>query len=175
MLKSNNINNFAFIDGANLHKGVLEYEWDLDYSRFLKMLEERYSVKKTYLFIGFIKKYEKLYFELERMGYILVFKETIGDGKGSIKGNCDSELVLTAVSNFYENKFDKAVLVSGDGDFRCLVDFFLERGKMERVIAPNPKKCSIFLKRTGVKMTFLNDLKNIISKKEKAPDAHETH
>lgn len=138
------------------------------------MLEERCSVRKAYIFIGFIEKYKKLYFELERLGYILVFKETIGDGKGSVKGNCDSELVLTAVSNFYEKKFDKAVLISGDGDFRCLVDFLMKRGKMERIIAPNPKKCSILLKRTGSRITFLNDLKNIVSKKEKAPDADGT-
>ena len=35
-------NNFAFIDGANLHKGVNGLGWKLDYERFRVWLSEKY-------------------------------------------------------------------------------------------------------------------------------------
>lgn len=41
--------NFAYIDGANLHKGVADLGWKLDYKRFRVWLKEKYSVKTAYL------------------------------------------------------------------------------------------------------------------------------
>ncbi len=157
-------NNFAFIDGANLHKGVTEYKWNLDYRKFRVLLKERYKVERAYLFLGLVPRYTKLYEFLQEAGYILVFKETVSDGNGNVKGNCDAELVLKTVSDVYNNEFNKAVLITSDGDFRCLVDFLNEKGKLKEIIAPNPKKCSILLKRTGSKITYLNDVKELISK-----------
>jgi len=40
-------NNFAYIDGANLHKGIAGFGWMLDYARFRIWLSEKYSVKKV--------------------------------------------------------------------------------------------------------------------------------
>ncbi|MEX2405233.1 MAG: NYN domain-containing protein [Candidatus Paceibacterota bacterium] len=168
-------NNYAYIDGANLHKGVEEYVWELDYVRFRTYLLEKLGVQKAYLFLGLIPHYTNLYEFLQEAGYILVFKETTSDGSGNVKGNCDAELVLKAVSDTYEDRFDSAILVSGDGDFRCLVDFWTDRKKIKRIIAPNYKKCSILLKRTNVDITYLNDIyRHIMSQNEKAPDADGT-
>lgn len=41
--------NIAYIDGANLHSGVLSFGWDLDYSKFRRWLEEKYGVQKNIL------------------------------------------------------------------------------------------------------------------------------
>ena len=54
-------NNFAYIDGANLHKGVASLGWRLDYKRFRVWLSEKYGVKRAYLFLGLIPKYKELY------------------------------------------------------------------------------------------------------------------
>ena len=61
-------NNYAYIDGANLHKGVLGLGWNLDYSRFRVWLAEKYGIKIAYLFIGLIPKNKALYQSLQEIG-----------------------------------------------------------------------------------------------------------
>mgnify|MGYP001558461652 CR=1 FL=1 len=123
-----------------------------------------------------IPKYKELYKYLQESGFTLVFKEVIYDGNGKPKGNCDADLVLQVVRDAYENKFEKSIIVSSDGDYASLVKFLQEKQKMFTVLSPsNEKKCSILLKRTGVKIAYLNDQKSILEvKKEKAPDADKT-
>ena len=119
-------NNYAYIDGANLHRGIADLGWKLDYKRFRVWLAEKYGVKTAYLFLGLIPKYKDLYKSLQEDGYTLVFKEVVYDGDGKAKGNCDADLVLQAVVDSYENKFDKALLISSDGDYASLVLFLLK-------------------------------------------------
>ena len=105
------LNNFAYIDGANLHNGIAGFGWKLDYARFRVWLTEKYKVKNAYIFIGLIPKYKKLYQYLQESGFILVFKEVVYDGDGKPKGNCDADLVLQVVCDAYENKFEKKRLL----------------------------------------------------------------
>jgi len=158
-------NNFAYIDGSNLHKGINELGWDLDYRRFRVWLREKYSVQNAYLFLGLIPRYKNLYAYLQEAGFILVFKETVYDLDGKAKGNCDADLVLQVVKDSYENRFDKAVLATGDGDFACLVQFLKERNKLKIVLAPDNKKCSILIKRINAPITYLNELKQKLAQK----------
>jgi uncharacterized LabA/DUF88 family protein len=167
-------NNYAYIDGANLHNGIAGYGWELDYARFRVWLTEKYKVKNAYIFIGLIRKYKELYKYLQECGLTLMFKEVVYDGDGKPKGNCDADLVLQATRDAYDNKFDKAVIVSSDGDYAGLVKFLKERGKMRVILSPHSKdKCSILLKRTDAPITYLNDVR-LFLEKEKAPDANET-
>lgn len=163
-------NNFAYIDASNLYKGINELGWELDYQRFRVWLREKYSVKKAYLFLGLIPRYKTLYTYLQEAGFTLVFKEMSYDLDGKAKGNCDADLVLRAVSDVYEDRFKQAVLVTGDGDFASLVQFLKERDKLRVVLAPDNKKCSILIKRINVPITYLNEMRQRLSKNEKAPD-----
>lgn len=140
-------NNFAYIDGANLHKGILELGWRLDYQRFRVYLRDKYNIGRAYIFLGFVGSNARLYRDLQNWGYIVIFKPTVFDFKGDIKGNCDAELVLQAVSDMYEKQYDKAVIVSGDGDFACLVNFLKERERLKIVLSPSHKKASVLLRR----------------------------
>jgi len=169
--------NFAYIDAANLHKGVTGLGWNLDYKKFRVWLFEKYNIEVAYLFIGLISKYKELYKYLQESGFTLVFKEVIYDGMGKLKGNCDADLVLQVTRDTYEQKFDKAVIIASDGDYAGLVKFLLERKKISVVLSPsNEKKCSILLKRTAVKIAYLKDQKSILESviKEKTPDADGT-
>lgn len=169
-MNSCNENNSAFIDGANLFCGIKDSGWLLDYKKFRIWLLEKYSVKNAYLFIGFIKKYYFLYKNLKEIGYILIFKDTISIKNGMVKGNCDADLVLLTTQGAYENLYDKVILVSSDGDYSSLVKFLLKRNKFKAILSPDIK-CSLLLKRTGAKIIYLNDQKNILnSKNKKAPD-----
>lgn len=108
-------------------------------------------------------KYAHLYTRLQEQGYTLVFKDVIYDGNGKAKGNCDADLVVTAMQDAYENKFGTAILVSSDGDYAPLVKFLLTKEKMLAVISPyETAKCSVLLKRTGVKIAYIKDQKSIL-------------
>jgi len=156
-------NNAAYIDGANLHNGAKSLQWDFDYNRFRVWLRDKYAIKQAYLFIGMMPKYAQLYTKLQEQGYTLVFKDVIYDGNGKAKGNCDADLVVVAMQDAYENKFNSVVLVSSDGDYAPLVKFLIAKGKMSTVISPyETAKCSVLLKRTGVKIAYIADQKNIL-------------
>ena len=103
---------------------------------------------------------------MQEDGYTLVFKEVVYDGDGKAKGNCDADLVLQAVVDSYENKFDKALLISSDGDYASLVLFLLKRQKFHTILSSHPKnKCSILLKRTGARISYIDDQRLILARK----------
>ena len=71
------MNNYAFIDSQNLNLGVKSQGWDLDFARFGQFLKDKYQVEKAYLFIGFVPDNQALYTELQKAGYICIFKPTL--------------------------------------------------------------------------------------------------
>ncbi|MDD2646874.1 MAG: NYN domain-containing protein [Patescibacteria group bacterium] len=82
------------------------------------------------------------------------------------KGNCDADLVLKTTQEAYENLFDKAAIVSSDGDYAGLVKFLQDKNKLAIVLSPNlENKCSILLKRTNARIAYLNDQKSILELK----------
>ncbi len=106
-------------------------------SSAMDYLRNKYNVSKAYLFIGQVAGNESLYTYLQECGYILLFKPTLEHkvkGKVEIKGNVDAELVLHSMIQ-YEN-YDKAIIVSGDGDFHCLIEFLEGKGKLLKILAP---------------------------------------
>ena len=131
---------YAFIDSQNLNLGVRSQGWILDFKKFHDYLRYRYGAKKIFLFIGLLPENVNLYNSLSNYGYHLVFKPVVKtikkDGTVEVKGNVDAELVLHAAAIEYKN-FDQAIIVSGDGDFACLVEFLAERDKLSRVITPS--------------------------------------
>jgi uncharacterized LabA/DUF88 family protein len=161
--------NYAFIDSQNLHLSIRELGWFLDFQRFRVYLREKYGVDRAYIFIGFDERRRALYTALQAMGYICVFKPTLVYKDGSIKGNCDAELVLHAMIE-YQN-YDKAVIITGDGDFYCLVDHLLRHDKLEKLLVPNQKKYSALLKSipSGY-LTFVSDLEARVKRKEPRKD-----
>lgn len=133
--------NYAFIDSQNLNLGVRSLGWYLDYKKFRLYLKNKYGVEQAYLFIGKASGNQDLYTSLMKAGYILVFKPTVAyleNGKKTMKGNVDAELVLYAAAKVYKD-YNKAVIVSGDGDFYCLAEFLEENNKLLRIITPNKK------------------------------------
>lgn len=160
----------VYIDGANLDKGVRHDLWQMDYLRFFIWLQDKYAPKKVYIFLGFKSEYSNFYSKLKRIGYNVLFKEVIAH-KGQIKANCDAELILKCVRDHFEGNQPSAILISGDGDFSCLVDFLIEKSVFKALIAPN-RKVSYLLRKKNIKITFLNDLKNKL--KRKTPDKDKT-
>ncbi|MFA6007785.1 MAG: NYN domain-containing protein [Candidatus Shapirobacteria bacterium] len=156
---------YAFIDSQNLNLGIIDQGWKLDFKRFRIYLKEKYGVEKAFLFIGYIPENQPLYGFLKKSGYKLVFKPTIMDDKGKAKGNVDAELVLYSVRIEYEN-YSKAVIVSGDGDFQCLVKYLAKEKKLLRVIIPNQRKYSKLFSEYRKYLSFMNDLRKKLEYKK---------
>lgn len=151
-------NNYAFIDAHNLYRSSLHWGWKLDYSKFLKFLQIKYSITTAYLFMGYRSENNEAYINLQKQGYILVFKDTT-EKEEEIKGNSDVELVLQALVEV--NHYDKAVIVTGDGDFGALVRYLNSVDKLEVLLVPSDTFVPSILKRTArEKISYLNNLKS---------------
>ncbi|MEK7579332.1 MAG: NYN domain-containing protein [Patescibacteria group bacterium] len=166
--------NCAFIDSQNVYLGIKNQGWKLDFAKFRKYLREKYKVTKAYLFVGYVEGKQQMYKELQENGYIVIFKPTLVYRDGSTKGNCDAELVLHAMIE-YPN-YEKAVIVSGDGDFYCLAEYLKGNKKLEAVLVPDQRKYSALLKKINDEnekyLVFLEEAKNKIEYthiKKKAP------
>ena len=104
---------------------------------------------------------------------MLVFKPTIPNKDGDVKGNCDAELVLQVMIDFV--KYHEALLVTGDGDFYCLVQHLQTKQKLLRVLAPSPQSCSSLLTKIAQNdITFVSYLKHKVAYIRKEPHADET-
>jgi len=55
--------------------------------------------------------------------------------KSQVKGNIDADLVLYAMKEL--KNYDKAVIVSGDGDFFSLVEYLAQEKKLLKLLVPN--------------------------------------
>ncbi len=126
---------YAFIDSQNLNLGVRTQGWKLDWRKFRQYLRNKYNVYKAYTFIGYKVGNEALYTKMQQMGYVVVLKPTMELPDKTVKGNVDSELVLHCMIHYKE--YDKAIIVSGDGDFHCLVEFLEQQNKLSHILVPN--------------------------------------
>lgn len=147
-------NTYAFIDSQNLNLGVQKMGWKMDWRKFRQYLANKYGVTKAYMFIGHVPEFEDMYVHMHELGYLVVLKPTSDmskpkpelqeeakpekdkpEEKKPVKGNIDAELVLWAMKE--RDQYDKAIIVSGDGDFYCLAEYLDEIGKLGHIMTPN--------------------------------------
>jgi len=170
------MNNVAYIDGQNLYMGTTKRDpsWVVDLSKLRVYLEKKYHVTKAYYYLGVVQNggtFETLYEEIQDAGFILVFREHNSAMLGTKKGNVDSDIIFSIMKRLYrKEEFNKVVLVSGDGDYKMLVDFLIEENKLKKILFPKRKYASSLYKSIGA--TFYADLsepdiRKKIAKKEK--------
>ena len=149
-------NNYAFIDSQNLNLGTQRMGWKVDWRKFRQYLADEHKVSKAYMFIGYMSENESLYEYMHELGFLVVLKPTVDVSdksdkpedkdkspddkpkekeKSLVKGNVDAELVLYAMKEL--KNYDKALIVSGDGDFFSLAEYLEEQGKLEQILTPN--------------------------------------
>jgi hypothetical protein len=103
------------------------------------------------MFIGHVPEFEDMYVHMHELGYLVVLKPTQdstkpkleqGEAKAEkpeekkpIKGNIDAELVLWAMKEL--KQYNRAIIVSGDGDFYCLAEYLEEVRKLGFIMTPN--------------------------------------
>ena len=155
----------CIFDGQNVYLAIRDCSWHLDWQRLRIFLREKYNVEKALLFLGYLPKHRSLYTSLKRAGFTLVFKPVIRDRDGIVKGNVDAELVLHCAKIEFDH-YDKAIVVSGDGDFHCLIAFLQEQGKLLKIGIPNKRKFSASLRPFRAKhMFYISDLRRKLEKR----------
>lgn len=171
------VKNYAFIDSQNLNMGVssnvlhkgkkIYHGWKLDYKKFRIFMRDKYHVENAYLFIGHLPGQEALYTYLQECGYILVLKPTTTytdtAGEIRVKGNVDTDLVLYAAAKVF-NDYDKAVIVTGDGDFLSLCEYLVAEDKLLKIVIPNKKKYSQLLNKFSDYFDFVSVNKKKLEK-----------
>src|SRR6266496_5786195 len=135
---------YAFIDSQNLNIGTQKFGWKMNWARFRRFLAEDYGVEKAFMFIGYIPENEDLYDKMHEAGYMVVLKPTFDVTKPQteereddkpVKGNIDADLVLWAMKEL--SNYDKAIIVSGDGDFYSLVEYLAHKKRLLHLMTPS--------------------------------------
>lgn len=137
--------NYAFIDSQNVNLGIRDLGWRLDFARFRVYLADKYDIAMAFLFLGYLAKNEALYSFLREAGYCCIFKPTLLLPDGTVKGNVDAELVLHTMIQ-YPN-FNRGLIVTGDGDFHCLVEYLKQQNKLLKILIPNQNSYSTLFKK----------------------------
>ncbi len=146
-------NNYAFIDSQNLNLGTQKVGWKMDWRRFRQYLADKQNVSKAFMFIGYMPEFEEMYQQLHDAGYLIVLKPTQDlskhnqdaakgennqpktEDKKLIKGNIDADLVLWCMKEL--RNYNRAIIVSGDGDFHGLIEYLVSQNKLQSIMTPN--------------------------------------
>ena len=143
--------NIAYIDGQNLHLATHKHPsepWSISLIKFREYLLKKYNVIDAYYWLGFVNnENDSLYEEIQKAGFILKFREHSSVLASIKKGNVDTDIVFDVMVRMYRKEtFDGVVMVSGDGDYKRLVDFLIEEKKLAKILFPDKKRASSLYK-----------------------------
>ena len=123
-----------FIDGSNLFAAAKTLEFDIDYQRMLKYFANQGHLIRALYFTALLEEQDyspirPLVDWLDYNGYTMITKQakeyTDEDGQKRIKGNMDIELAVDLME--LAPSIDHAVIFSGDGDFRRLIEYIQQK------------------------------------------------
>ncbi len=132
----------VFIDGANLYSAARTLGFDIDYRKLLDMLSAKGQLVRAFYYTALAEDQEyspirPLIDWLDYNGYTMVTKPmkefTDSMGRRKVKGNMDIELAIDMME--IAPHIDHAVLFSGDGDFRRLVEAVQRKGLRVTVVS----------------------------------------
>ena len=171
--------NYAFIDGTNLHLTFVYLQQSLNYQKLRNYLAKRHNVTEVYYFIGFIKGRSGDYQELESYGYTMKFRtpvfhrvdpiicqycsrEAVSGGRKR-KCDCDADIAFQLIDDI--DNYDKAILISSDGDFDNVVKKLITLDKLKLILAPCRDGCfDLLVSVAGERMQYLNELGSTLDK-----------
>jgi uncharacterized LabA/DUF88 family protein len=158
--------NLAYIDGQNLYLGTKSNNWKVDHKKFRTYLKDKYSIEEAYYFLGYVsEEQQELYNKLQKAGFIVLFKEHSSALKGTKKGNVDTDIVFEIMKTLLERKdFSKILLVSGDGDYKKLVDYLVKKSLFKKILFPNKQFASSLYNKLGSEFFDYLETKGVRSK-----------
>ena len=131
-----------FIDGANLYSAARGLAFDIDYKRLLDLFSTKGRLIRAFYYTALVEDQEyspirPLVDGLDYNGYAMVTKPTKeftdSMGRRRIKGHMEIELAIDMLE--MAPHVDHAILFSGDGDFRRLVEVVQKKGVRVSVVS----------------------------------------
>jgi len=112
----------VFVDNSNIFKGFRKYNIKVDYETLKDFITRGRYLKNIFLYEGVVypisPEKKKWYEELSnRSGYVIKASFDKIASSGAIEKKIDIKIAIDIISFAYEDAYDTAVLVSGDGDF----------------------------------------------------------
>jgi uncharacterized LabA/DUF88 family protein len=139
--------------------------WLVSHKKFCVFLNENYNCDEIYYFIGNIRdEHAKMYIELQKVGYILVFREHANSLVSEKKGNIDTDLIFELMRQYAEeDPLRKFLIVSGDGDYFKVVRHLVEKSRFLKILLPNKKFASSLYKKLGSEYyDFLSNIRSYV-------------
>jgi uncharacterized LabA/DUF88 family protein len=168
-----------FIDGANLFVAAKALGFDIDYKLLRQEFMGRGKVLRAFYYTALLEPEDyspirPLIDWLQYNGYTMVTKPakeyTDSAGRRKVKGNMDIELAVNAME--LAHRLDHAVLFSGDGDFRPLVEALQRAGVRVSVVSTirsQPPMIADELRRQADNFIELDDLREVIGRPPREP------
>ena len=163
-----------FVDGSNLYAAARALGFDIDYRRLLEVFTEKGKLLRAFYYTALIEDQEyspirPLVDWLDYNGYTMVTKPTKeftdDTGRRKLKGNMDIELAIDVME--MAEHLDHAIIFSGDGDFRRLVDAVQRKGLRVSVVSTvrsQPPMIADELRRQADNFIELDDLRASIAR-----------
>ncbi|MCA0199947.1 MAG: NYN domain-containing protein [Proteobacteria bacterium] len=163
-----------FIDGANLYATAKALGFDIDYRRLLALFAAKGRLLRAFYYTALMEDQEysplrPLVDWLDYNGFTVVTKPakefTDHAGRRRIKGNMDIEVAIDMLE--IADRVDHIVLLSGDGDFRRLVESIQRRGVRVSVVSSiktQPAMISDELRRQADNFIDLMELQGSIAR-----------
>jgi uncharacterized LabA/DUF88 family protein len=157
-----------FIDGANLYAAARALNHDLDFRKLIEEFRRKGVLVRAYYYTAIVEGEDyspvrPLVDWLDYNGFTVVTKPvrrfTDAAGHSRIKGNMDIEIAVDMLE--LSPHIDHAVLFSGDGDFRRLVQAVQARGVRVTVVSTlktQPPQIADELRRAADAFIDLHDL-----------------
>lgn len=168
-----------FIDGANLHSAARALNFEVDFKLLRQEFERRGRLVRAYYYTALLEGEDytpirPLVDWLAYNGFAVVTKParefTDAAGRRRLKGNMDVDLAVDALE--LAGHMDHAVLFSGDGDFRPLIEALQRRGVRVSVVSTirsQPSMASDELRRQADNFIELDALRDIVGRPPREP------
>ena len=123
-----------FVDNSNIFKGFQKYNVHVDYEKLKALIIRGRKLDAIYLYEGVVyplSPEKKRWYELlsDRSGYIIKTSFDKIVNNEAIEKKVDINIAIDVVSLAYEDAYDTAVMVTGDGDFLPVVKKIKDLGK----------------------------------------------
>lgn len=167
-----------FVDGPNLYASARALGFDIDYKRLLTLFSDQGVLVRAFYYTALIDDQEysplrPLVDWLDYNGYTMVTKPakefTDASGRRKIKGNMDIELAVDMME--MTDHLDHAVIFSGDGDFRRLIESIQRKGLRVTVVSTtqsSPPMVADELRRQADNYIDLADIRTSIERTDES-------
>jgi uncharacterized LabA/DUF88 family protein len=154
----------VYIDVQNTHKATQKLWWLIDWQKLYIYLSDKYKADHIYYAVWYIASNQGIYTKLENIGYIMLYKETMVMHDGQVKGNVDIDIAIRSTVDIRRNWLSKAYLITNDGDYNTLIQFFIDEWVLWWLILSDRKSASYLIKKLNKTILDIQDIQSKIQK-----------